>query len=1129
MPSVTSKCCRNNFFCIFKRGTGSKMPAKIRNFIIYFGILKRLLPYLFLFTASLLKSQFNYGHQMDFGKNRIQYQSFVWTYLDYDRYRVYSYQGGAEIAKYVAVSITRQLEIMEHRVDFQLEDKLNILVYNNQDDFKQSNLGLSSNEQTNLGGVTRIIADKVSIFFNGSHADLDLQIRAVIAELLVNKFLYGGNAGQVVRNSTLVNIPPWFTAGLVKYLSEGWSSEHDNLLYDDIKSNNFRSFNRLSGKDGARIGHALWYYIVSTFGEGVISNMLYMTRVSRSPDKAMQYTLGLSLSNLIYDFTESHQRKLYMFRDSLRNSPINNNSVLKRYKPFRHYYQPKINADGTKLIYARTELNQLRVYLRDLESGKEKRLLRMGPKVEQLEDYSYPLLAWHPNGKIVSMVYERKNQLLLHTYDLESGDVVKRNVPLFEKVTSMSYSPDGKKLAMSAVKRGKGQSDIFVFGVNSSAVEQITNDIWDDQQPVFTRGSKQLVFASNRLQDTLRISDDANYAARFNRNMDLFMAPYPLTTKVLVKVTNTPDVNELNPQTYGKDYVSFLSDENGIYNRHLARYDSSIAFVDTTEHYRYYYNSKVVSNWDRNILEQSISSDQSKVAELIRANGRDMLLVTALPKLTELDKSPVKTWERTYVSPAVTDPDSYRLNKQEQAIPIRSGDQAKGRDIDNYKFENEKSTATISSTAQPGGDSLRKKTTVQGLKFPLQKNYYTSFYTDQVVTQFDNSFFANNYQVFSGNGQPIYLNPGFNFVTKVAISDLFEDQRLVGGYRINPNLDNEFMLSWEQRKNLFDHQVVLDRQTFQDATVADASGRSYPARINTSTLRYSVKYPFNPAAALRLSALYRNDRKMPRAISDVPLSLKPQFENLGGVRLEYIYDNTRKVMLNVLNGFRFKVWTEYWRFSGSMTRELLTSGFDARHYQKIHRQITWCNRLAGGNSQGSDRLIFFLGGVDNWQFPQFNQQVNIVRPEQYGFQTLATNLRGFQQNIRNGNNFLVYNSELRIPVVRYLLDHPVASDFFNNLQLIGFTDLGMAWTGWNPLSDENTQNTKIYNYNDASGQGGTGIVVTVIDNKNPLVGGVGFGLRTRLLGYFVRLDFGWGIDNRKVTNKTTALSFTTDF
>ena len=1096
------------------------------------NVLKKVLLYFSLFFAFYTKAQFNYGLQMDFGKNRIQYQPFVWTYLDYERYRVYSYQGGQEIAKYVAVSIERQLAVLEHRIDIQLNSKLNVLVYNNIDDFRQSNLGLSSDEQSNVGGVTRIISDKISIYFNGSHADLDQQIRATLAELLINEYLYSGTVGQQVRNSTLVNIPSWFSQGLAKYVSEGWTSTNDNLLYDDLKNNTFRSFNRLNGKQAAQAGHALWYYIVSTFGEGVISNLLYMTRVSRSPDKAMQYTLGLTLNNLIYDFEESYQRKLYMFKDSLRKSPINNNSVLEKYKTSRHYYQVRVNDEGKKVVYARNELNQLRVYLRDLETKDEKLLLKAGPKVEMIEDYTYPLLAWHPKGNLIAMVYEYKNQLLLHTYDLESGEQVKRVLPVFEKVNSISYNGDGKKMVITGVKRGKGQSDVFVFGVNTSAVEQITNDVWDDKNAVFVRDGKQIIFASNRLYDTLRATDDANMFVRFNRNLDLFMAPYPIKdNKVLVRVTKTNDINEDHPQRYGNDYVAYLSDANGIYNRYIARYDSSIAFVDTTEHYRYFYKSKVVSNYDRNIIDQQISYNGEFVAECIYANRNDMLLVSALPKLNDLViADPLLTWERSYVSPAVTDPDNYKLPKPEEAaIPVKSGDPPKGIDVDNYKFENEKATQTpTSSVAKAAADSLKKKA-ANAFKFPIQKNYYTAFYTDQVVTQFDNSFFANNYQVFSGNGQPIYLNPGFNFVSKVALSDLFEDQRIIGAYRINPNLDNEVMLGWEQRKRLYDHQIIIDRQTFSDATIGAANGERYPAKINTTSLRYSVKYPFSPVAAVRVSALYRNDRYMPRAISDVPLALKPQYNNLVGFRAEYIYDNTRKVMLNILNGFRMKVWTEYWRFGTFEKHDLYTSGFDLRHYQKVHRQITWCNRFAGGMSQGTDRLIFYLGGVDNWQFPQFNNQVNVVRPEQYGFQTLATNLRGFQQNIRNGNNFLVYNSELRIPVVRYLLDHPVSSDFFNNLQVIGFADVGMAWTGFNPLSSENTQNTKVYYYNDVSGTGGTGIVVTVIDNKNPLVGGVGFGFRTRLLGYFMRLDFGWGIDNWQKQKRIVALSFTTDF
>lgn len=1074
---------------------------------------------------------------MEFGKNRIQYKEFVWTYLDYERYRVYSYQGGAELSKYVSVCVGKELEILERRIDYQSEDKINVLVYNTQGDFKQSNLGLSSEEQTNIGGVTRIIGDKISVFFNGSLSELDRQIRAALAELLINKRLYGGNAREVVRNSTLLNVPEWYSQGLIKYLSEGWTTYNDNVLYDDLKNDNLNSFNRLTGKQAAQAGHAIWYYIASTFGDGTIPQLLYMTKVTRSPENAFIYTMGVTLPNLVYDFNEAYQRHLYALRDTLRRTPIRNNSVLKRYKTFRHYYQLKISPGGDQVVYARNQLNQMRVYLRNLENGKERRLLKLGPKVEQLEDYNYPLLAWHPNGKIVSIIYEYKDQLLLQIVNLEDKEVVKRNLPGFEKVNSFSYSPDGKKLAMSAVKRGKGHSDIFVFGINTSAVEQLTNDTWDDNNPVFVNGSKQIIFESNRVNDTIKANEDALYFARLNRNMDLFMTPYPFTTKVLVRLTNTPDVNEVQPQAYSDHYVAYLSDENGIYNRFLAEYDSTIAFVDTAEHYRYFYRSKPVSNYDRNILEQNINQNSTHVAEVIYANGKDMLLVSPLPKLNTLEiQEPNKTWERSYISPAVSDPAKYKyIRIPENASPQKPDNNSEGIDFENYRFNNEKAKQNPGIAENPPPlkpDSVKKKGESGAFRFPIQRNYYTSFYTDKVVTQFDNSFMANNYQVFAGGGSPVYLNPGFSFLTKLSISDLFEDQRITGGFRINPSLDNEFMLSWEQRKRLFDHQVVLNRQTFSNVPVGENSLVAFYARINTSTIKYSVKYPFSPVAAVKLSFLYRNDRYMPLAESDFPLGLRtrPAYENLGGVRLEYIYDNTRHVMLNILNGFRFKMWTEYWKFQSDQHRDLFTSGFDARHYQKIHRQLTWCNRFAGGNSLGTDRLIFYMGGVDNWINPKFNNNINIVNPEQYGFQTVATNMRGFHQNIRNGNNFLVYNSELRFPIVRYFLDHPVRSDFMNNFQIIGFTDLGLAWHGSRPISRENTENTITFIQNDPQlGTGGTGIIVTVIDDKNPLVGGMGFGLRSRLLGYFVRVDFGWGIDNLKFQKRVVAFSLTTDF
>src|SRR5690606_15595218 len=134
----------------------------------------------------------------------------------------------------------------------------------------------------------------------------------------------------------------------------------------------------------------------------------------------------------------------------------------------------------------------------------------------------------------------------------------------------------------------------------------------------------------------------------------------------------------------------------------------------------------------------------------------------------------------------------------------------KGIDFDNYKFSGEKDKAN--DLSKSGGvaakqDTLNKKSTGDRIfRFPVSKNYYTTFYRDYVVTQFDNSFLGNNYQVFSGGGSPVYLNPGFNFLTKMGVSDLFEDRRIVGAFRINPSIDNEFMLAYELRKKLIDHQ-----------------------------------------------------------------------------------------------------------------------------------------------------------------------------------------------------------------------------------------------------------------------------------------------------------------------------------
>jgi hypothetical protein len=130
-------------------------------------------------------------------------------------------------------------------------------------------------------------------------------------------------------------------------------------------------------------------------------------------------------------------------------------------------------------------------------------------------------------------------------------------------------------------------------------------------------------------------------------------------------------------------------------------------------------------------------------------------------------------------------------------------------------------------------------------------------------------------------------------------------------------------------------------------------------------------------------------------------------------------------------------------------------------------------------------------------------------------------MRGFKQNIRNGTNFALINSEIRWPFVRYILGHPLRSNFLNSLQLVGFGDMGTAWTGKDPWSGMNSWDLEEY-------ENGP-VKVTLDSNRQPIVYGFGWGLRAQIFGYFIRADWARGIENGYILPRVFYLSFSLDF
>ena len=114
---------------------------------------------------------------MTFGKNRLQYNKFYWQYYRFNRFDVYFSENGNNLALYTEWFANQEIKRLETSFDFAIDKRIIFIVYNRLSDFRQSNQGLvTGNDATNTGGVTQIIRNKVSLYFDGDHLAFQRQI-----------------------------------------------------------------------------------------------------------------------------------------------------------------------------------------------------------------------------------------------------------------------------------------------------------------------------------------------------------------------------------------------------------------------------------------------------------------------------------------------------------------------------------------------------------------------------------------------------------------------------------------------------------------------------------------------------------------------------------------------------------------------------------------------------------------------------------------------------------------------------------------------------------------------------------------------------------------------------------------
>jgi hypothetical protein len=1087
----------------------------------------------FAFSISSANSQFYNGSQTEFGKNRVQYDGFNWQYYRFKKYETYFYEGGRDLAEYTARVAENYITQTEKDFDFFVEDRIQFVIYKKLSQFKQSNVGIIDNEQYNIGGVSQIFGSKVFLYFDGSYTNLETQIKAGISEVFLNQIVYGSNWREVLKNSSLMVFPEWYMKGLISYRSRGWTPEIQNRIKDGISTGKFKKFNKLQGDEAILAGHAIWHYIAETYGASVIPNIITMARLSRNIESGFLFVLGMSIRSLSKEYQAYYEDK-FSAHDRVTNS-IPESEVKIKTRKNRVYMHFKISSDGENIAYVTNQMGQYKVYLYNINTKKKKLLYKGDKKLDRINDYSFPVLGWHPSGKTLSFFSEYKGKIILHQYDLEEQLLETQTVFLLDKILSFAYAPNGRQMVLSAVHRGR--SDLYLYNVGPNTQKKLTDDPYDDLSPAFVGNTGNIVFASNREDDTLRQKVEIKLMPT---NYDIFILD-PANNNTLQRVTNTPNMSEKMPSS-NDSTLYFLAVYNGTINRFAAYFDSTISHVDTSIHYNYYYASKPVSNYRKNIEEYQIENKKRNYSKIVFDKGKYRLFLNKLED-SELPKELENKLENK----------SEKIKTETQpfiAFPIKPDTllELGEIDINNYLFNEEpnsemkvkKKVVTIGNE----NDSKKKSkmgiavensqadtSEVEEFKLTQQRRYFLSFLNDNSITQLNSNFINGQYQIF--NGGP-YVSPGLGAVVRFGISDIMEDHKIYGGIRIGGN-GMEYFMGYQNLARRLDKEVIATRRENRQTRGLSVYG------FRTNELMYSIKYPFSEVASIRAVIGLRHDNVVPKATELSMLAQKPFNDYWGVAKLSYVFDNSRYRMLNIYYGTKIKFFAEYYQ-QAEKNNEVFTFadnpyiglykdrihtvvfGMDLRRYQKIHRELIWVNRLAAGASLGSQKLIHYLGSVDDWIIlgnrERFNYEQKIDYSQNYRFQTLASPMRGFNQNIRNGNNFAVVNTEIRWPIFKYFSQRPIKSAFISNFQIAGFADVGSAWNGLSPYSNENSLNKNEI----IDGP----ITVTLFNNNEPIVGGYGFGVRTKFLGYFVKADWAWGVVDRVVQKPIFYLSLSLD-
>lgn len=1063
-----------------------------------------------------------FGQETYFGKNKVRYKDFEWSYIQTRHFDIYFYEDAYQTAKFSAAVLESSYVQITAELNYVIQRRIPVFVYNSHGDFQQTNI-IPNLISESIGGFTEAFKNRMVVPANGSYEDLRHVLHHELTHAVIYDLIFGGSFGTISLQRRLFDLPSWFAEGYAEYSSRfGWDYFSDMFIRDATINGYLAPPGYIEGYIAYRQGQAMIDYLVEKHGLAKLGELLQKGKVHLTMAKAMKAVLNTTEEEFYKGFAKEMKRR-YWPEIARRKEPDDIATQLTHAQKDGSYFneKPVFSPEGDKIAIFTDKRDYTEIILVSALDGRQLDRLVKGERNSDLESlHSYVSgMSFSPDGRSMVFVSKSKGNDALFLFDVNKKKIYRRKRFEYRSIVSPVWSADGKAVAFSALDGDK--RDLFVWNIERDEARQLTDDRFDDGSPSWIPNANRIVFSSDRphpvgvsMNSFGHPSSDTGIVKPGDFEYgDYNLFQIDLATLSVSPLNVGPGANRWPTVSPDGKRVAFISNRNGIDNIY-------VAYLDTVKYH-------AVTDILTGIQAISWSPDGQKMAfqafhngsfdvyvlkDLIPAGDGGVLPATdfALGKYTQVRPQPAIVAAKDSSAHDSTDAaltDSVSATPTESLVSADSAQTVS----DTVKVA-ESDSVTTAASPKSGiiGDeyvfvSNRKEDPLDSLMTDIPDSTL-DFNQHREPVAFDSippqlpsgEFSVHKYKV---KLTPDFVGGGFSYNTFFGLSgqsffvfsDYLGNHQIIVGFDLVNTIDQSnvqaYYLNSKKRTN-YGFGIFHSKNFYVDNNDFLFSDRFYG-------FEGFVSRPFTTFSRVELiAAEYFIDRRY--YDYDLGETRKPRSTRVTTGTISLVHDNVLWGYTGPINGRRSKLSVS----SGidlfnSRNLTFRSVEFDYRKYWHIKGAYSAALRVSGGLSGGKTPKRYFLGGTTNWIGSRTLDSA-VYDVENLYFSEIVTPLRGVPYYGLSGDRYGLVNAEFRFPLVRILaLGFPLPL-VLGNVVGVAFTDIGASWFGDNfrGVTTDSTGSRRL----------------------NDIHTGFGCGMRLNVLGFaLLRYDIAWSTDFDKVS------------